>query len=661
VLDTFLVCGLGSLGQNCVIALKKFGVKVVVIEKNPPPDEEIRDLLSMIDLLLIGDCSDQILLQKCKMDECRAALIVTTSESVNVATAIAIRQLNQKTRLVMRSNKENLNHLLSNQLGNFIAYEPTELSANVYALSALGKEILGFFSINEQKIRIIQEKITANHSWCNYQSVFELNSRNRRIISCHTHLESPSLRFYEWNPDKKILVGDTIILVETEAHFRLNHDDNNGIINYQSGWLKLVNNLLKIKKKIINFWKLNRKEKIRGVGIFASIIVLILLIIGTLLFKHYSYNSTYLSSFYVTAILLLGGYADLFGTLEPIDEIPQWLQLFSLILTLTGTAFVGILYALLTESLLSAKFQFTIKKPPIPTENHIVIVGFGRIGQKIAYQLKELKQSLLAISFNQKIDFSMESNFPLIVGNVQESLKSANLDKAKSVVIVTDNDITNLEVALMIQNLNPRLNLVIRTNGDSFTYNLHQLLPQSHVFSAYQIAAEAFTAAAFGENILQLYRFEQQNILLTEYEIEAEDTLNNLLIGEIAYGYGVIPIFFSSRGNYTSSLLPSDDILLTVGDRLIVLATIDGLKSIEKGDLKPKQWQLEILSVKSDNGIFEGANAISRITGCPLKMARQTMENLPQVLPVKLYHHQIVRLKTILQKNQVRINIRKMV
>ncbi|BAQ63382.1 hypothetical protein [Geminocystis sp. NIES-3709] len=89
------------------------------------------------------------------------------------------------------------------------------------------------------------------------------------------------------------------------------------------------------------------------------------------------------------------------------------------------------------------------------------------------------------------------------------------------------------------------------------------------------------------------------------------------------------------------------------GDRLIVLATIEGLKSIETGKIKPKQWQIEIISAKSDMGIFEGTNAIARITGCPLKVARETMENLPQVLPVNVYRHQGVRLINALQKNQV--------
>lgn len=657
MLDTFLVCGLGSLGQHCVIALKKFGVKVIAIEKNPLPDDEIKNLLPLLDLLIIGDCSDRNILLKSNIEECRAALIVTTSEKVNVATAINLRQLNQKTRLIMRSAQKNLNNLLSEQLGNFIAYEPTQLPANAYALSALGEEILGFFSLDEQKIRISKVKIDQSHPWCNYDSLSELNSRSRRILSHYQSSKSFSSTFNQWNPYTQILPEDTIIYVETEDHFRLSHQNINRRIIDQSCSRNLLNGIKKIKHKFVeyyqNFWLLNRKQQIRGVVIFSSLITLILLIIGTFLFKYYHENSSFLSSFYVTSILLLGGYSDLFDTFEPIEDIPEWLQFFSLALTLTGTAFVGVLYALLTQALLSSQFQFTTKRPPIPTENHIVIVGFGRIGQKIAEQLQILKQSVLPITFNSNIEVSDCLNFPLIVGKLQDSLPLANLDKAKSIVIVTDDDILNLEVALMAQNINPHLNIVIRTNGDSFSDNLTQLLPHASVISAYEVAAEAFTGAAFGENILELYRFEQQTILVTEYEINEGDTLNNLLLSDIAYGYGVIPIFYSGNGSYNKILMPSDDILLANGDRLILLATIESLKSIEQGKIKPKQWQVEITSVKSDMGVFEGTNAIARITGCPLKIASKTMGNLPQVLPVNVYHHQGVRLLNALQKNQI--------
>lgn len=122
----------------------------------------------------------------------------------------------------------------------------------------------------------------------------------------------------------------------------------------------------------------------------------LLLIIGTILFHFYYPSISFTSAFYVTAILLLGGYADLFSPFEPLSNLPSWLELFSLLLTLTGTAFVGVLYALLTEALLSSKFQFNSKRPPIPKENHIIIVGFGRLGQKIAEKLQELKKTCIS-------------------------------------------------------------------------------------------------------------------------------------------------------------------------------------------------------------------------------------------------------------------------
>jgi voltage-gated potassium channel Kch len=36
---------------------------------------------------------------------------------------------------------------------------------------------------------------------------------------------------------------------------------------------------------------------------------------------------------------------------------------------------------------------------------------------------------------------------PLMTGNIEESLKNVNLDRAKSIAIVTDDEILNLEVA----------------------------------------------------------------------------------------------------------------------------------------------------------------------------------------------------------------------
>ncbi len=658
--DTFLVCGLGSLGQNCVVSLKKFGVKVIGIEQHPPLSWEIKTLPNLLELLIIGDCSDKSILTNAQIDQCRAALIVTTSEKVNVETAIAIRQLNPKTRLILRSAKENLNELLSQQLGNFIAYEPTQLPASAFALSALGTETLGLFTLENKQLRISQIKLSVSHPWCNFRLLSELNTRTRRIIHhSRLHLSLPS-NFYQWQPDTRLLANDTVIYIETEDSFRLNPHfsrQKRPRFSGQKLWQILPSLGLNFCHFITRFWQLSLQEQIRRVALFSGLIIFLLVIVGTFLFKNYYEGTTFFSAFYVTATLLLGGYGDLFGSFEPIKELPQWLQLFSLVLTVTGTAFVGVIYALLTEALLASKFEFTNKRPAIPQENHIVIVGCGRVGEKVAKLLKQYKQTILAISFNPKIDKSKWQNFPLIIGNVQESLKKAHLDKAKSVVVVTNDDIVNLEVALITQSINPQSNLVIRTNGDNLTENLTQLLPQAAVIGAYQVSAEAFAGAAFGENILHIFRFAHQTILVTEYQIEAEDTLNGLLLSEIAYGYGVMPILSETHHSYNPILLPADDLRANIGDRLIVLATIEGLRRIEDGNRHQPTSELLIQSAKSNDALFEGGNAIARISGCPLAVARETMNNLPRILPVKLYYHQAKRLVKALRKNRIKSEI----
>ncbi|WLT38262.1 NAD-binding protein [Synechocystis sp. B12] len=658
-MDYFLVCGLGYLGQHCVVALKKFGVKVIAIEKQPPPQWEIKNLDHYLDRLIIGDCSQANILLQLPISQIRAALIVTTVEKINLETAITIRTLNANTRLVVRSVRDNLNFLLSNELGNFIAYEPKHLPANAYALSALGKETISLLNLGGIKIRINRLQVPGYHHWLSYSCVDEINNRHRRILSHDRQGDSPSqsIEFHCWHPEAKIQPQDTIIYVETEDNYSLNKgygiNPNRKKISLNFLYYRSLIQT-KISDWVKNFWGLSLKQQVARVAIIYGLVVFLLLITGTVLFRFFYPGTTLVSSFYVTAILLLGGYSDLFDSFEPISTLPEWLQLFSLALTVTGTAFVGVLYALLTQALLSSKFQFYNKRPPIPEADHVVVIGLGKLGQEITKKLRELKINVLGLTFNPITSQSDFLDLPLIYGHsLVDSLQLANLETASSVIVVTDDDIVNIETALLTQKINPHCQLVIRTNGDTLTKNLGRLLPEAIIIDPYVAAAEVFTGAAFGENILGLSCWQEQTVLVTQYHIEEQDTLQGLSIAEVAYGYGVVPIIYQDKSEDEAIFLPSEDRSLMPGNLLIVLATMAGLQSIEAGDLKPKQWKLKIIKASSKMSVFDGISAIARIAGCSLKIATETMNNLPATLPVKMYHHQATKLKKVLQQNQI--------
>ncbi|MBW4615072.1 MAG: NAD-binding protein [Desmonostoc vinosum HA7617-LM4] len=665
-LDRFLVCGLGSLGQHCVAILKEYGVIVNAIDQEQPKNWQVPDVLSLLEHLLIGDCRQANILEQAQICQCRTVLLVTGDERVNIEAAFAARLLNPQVRLVVRSDKQNLNELLSQNLGNFIAFEPNQLSASGFAIAALGDENIGYFTLEGRQLQVVKHRMQASDRWSNHQHLYELNTSSRRVLH-HTNSSSNSVtEFYQWEPEAILHTGDTIVYIEVrEEVTRSPQIVTQSRFSCQQLWQVIVSVITEnqFKQKIAQLWqKLERYQSLR-LAIICSITVLLLWCFGTIVYCLNYPEINLIEAFYATAVLLLGGYGDLFGGVnfkiqpEPAEHMPGWLRLFSLGLTLTGIGFVGVLYALLTDTLLSLRFKFFSSYLPVmPQKDYVVVIGFNRVGQQVAALLQELKQPLVGIS-STGINVDLLNKIPLIIGSIAEAINKVNLAKSKSIIVVTDDDMENLEIALMAHAQSPDTHVIIRTYDRRFSENIARLFPYAQVLCTSVISAEVFAAAAFGENILSLFHFDNQTILVVEYIIEVGDTLNGLLLAEVAYGYGVVPILYQKYRRSPVKLMPTDDIRLVAGDRLIVLANSNSLQRIERGELLPRTWYVKVEKALAQDAIFDGANEISVISGCSINIARIFMHNLPGQLPMALYKHQALRLVRRLSKLRVTAQI----
>ena len=271
----------------------------------------------------------------------------------------------------------------------------------------------------------------------------------------------------------------------------------------------------------------------------------------------------------------------------------------------------------------------------------------GAIGQKIAEILKDWRRPLVGVD-EAPIEATVLPDIAMQVGPLRQALLRANVVAAKSAIVVLDDQVANLEVSLLVHSLNPTCNVVFRTADQQLAKNVAALVPSSTGISDFFIAAEAITGAAFGENILAAFNLDNRSVLVTEYTIIPDDTLNARQIAEIAYGYGVAPILH--RRGEAIAFDPSDDIRLEIGDTLFVLATVDGLRRVEKGERVSPNCFLWIDSSPSADASFEAANTIARISGCSLSVARAAMACLPVRLEAALYQPQGVRLTRELRK-----------
>ncbi|MDF5710849.1 MAG: NAD-binding protein [Nostoc sp. S4] len=661
-LDRFIVCGLGSLGQHCVSILKEYGVVVNAIDQEQPKDLQIPNLLSLLERLLIGDCRQAGVLEQANITQCRTIILATGNERVNIEAALAARLLNPQARLVIRSEKQNLNQLLSQTLGNFIAFEPNQISASGFAIAALGDESIGYFQMAEYQFRVVKHQVKMSDNWCNKLHIYELNTLHRRLLNhAHDSFLLPK-EFHQWEPEATLSPGDTIIYIEVTEQLRsLKKFPTQPKYNWQQLWQEILLGRAwkKFKHKIVYLSRTFSRYQSLRVAIICGLTVLFLWGLGTVIYILNYPGSNILEAFYATGVLLLGGYGDIFGGInfktppEAAQHMSGWLRLFSLGLTLIGIGFVGVLYALLTDALLSSRFEFfNSYQPSMPQKDHIILIGLNRVGQRVAALLQEFKQPFVGIS-STALNIDFFKKVPLIIDSIADALGKVNLANSKSVVVVTDDDIENLEIALMVHAQSPTTRVVIRTYDRYFRDNVARLFPYAQVICTSAISAEVFAAAAFGENILSLFNFDTQTILVVEYIIEANDTLNGLLLAEVAYGYGVVPILYQSLKRSPVKLMPSDNIQLGIGDRLIVLANSNSLQRIERGEMLPRTWQVEVEKVLAQDAIFDGANEISIISGCNIGTARKLMDNLPGQLPRALYKQQALRLVRRLSKLRV--------
>jgi Trk K+ transport system NAD-binding subunit len=337
------------------MALKEFGIKVIGIEQSPPPYWEKSNLPQVLETIIIGDCREAAILKQANIEKCRGILIVTSNEEVNFQTALIAREINPKIHLVLRSAQENLSQLLSQQLGDIFIAEPTQLTVAAFVIASLRENILGFFSLDRKKLQVVRHLVESVDSIFYNRLIQDLDTRSRRILSYQSVSNSDNNQFYKWRPDTPVKIGDTLFYIEIVDKFSVAKDKvqiyHSQYKNYEKNLFRKIIIILNNQRKRFGIYNLLTQTK--SIITLSFLFVIFLLFIGTFLFHYYYTDVPWIYAFYGTIILLLGGFGDLFGQFEPIVDIPWWLQSFALILTLTGTAFVGILYASITENLLS--------------------------------------------------------------------------------------------------------------------------------------------------------------------------------------------------------------------------------------------------------------------------------------------------------------------
>jgi voltage-gated potassium channel len=263
--------------------------------------------------------------------------------------------------------------------------------------------------------------------------------------------------------------------------------------------------------------------------------------------------------------------------LQPVGEFPEQfgLQLFHFIMPLIGIIILAQGLAdfgslLFNRRARSKEWEMAVAST---MNNHIVLIGLGHLGYRVAQRLHEMGKNVVVVEINlgtHTTEAARGMGIPIIHADARQSgaLEGANIRDARTIILASQDDAMNLQIALKARSLNPRIQVVIRIFDEDFAHSLRQQFGFT-ALSATEMAAPVFAAAGSGADVTNPISIEGQQLSLARLTLPASSSLADKTVGYVEDNYHLNIILL--RHNHHSEMHPTDTLPLHAGDTLAVL------------------------------------------------------------------------------------------
>ena len=157
--------------------------------------------------------------------------------------------------------------------------------------------------------------------------------------------------------------------------------------------------------------------------------------------------------------------------------------------------------------------------------DHIVVCGLGNVGSRVVESLRALGVPVVAIEkrpTESRAPVVEALGVPVLYGDARhdEILVRAGVRRAKTIVCATDDDLTNVEVAIDAKRENPAIRVVMRMFDQRVAHKMRSALDLDETFSTSALAGPLVALQATAPGVRGVYRLEDGS-LRADMEIPA--------------------------------------------------------------------------------------------------------------------------------------------
>jgi len=277
------------------------------------------------------------------------------------------------------------------------------------------------------------------------------------------------------------------------------------------------------------------------------------------------------------------------------DRAPMGLQYVLALIPLVGLVFIapGVLRSV--QALLdpAKRKENRLRALASTYRDHIIVCGLGRIGYRVVNELLGWGEKVIGIESDQANPFLEEirqEDVPVLIGDGrhEEVLEEARVRQASAIVVCTEDDSANMEIALEARELNREIKVVMRMFDARLAQRVRTGFDIKTAFSTTALAAPVFAAAATRAQISHsFYVDETEDLMIARMTVNPTSVLEGRTIAQVEEELGLSVILHKRKDHL--DLPASPDTVIRTDDCLVVYAARQTLACLgEKGRRHPR-------------------------------------------------------------------------
>ncbi len=451
-----IVCGLNNLGFRIAEQLHAAGVPIIVIA-----GRDIATLRRRLDRWGVPVLLDQAhtgeALRQASITGADALIACHDIDLDNLETALVATEIAPELRVIVRVTNAQLGDQLGAALPTARVLNLAEKAGHSFVEACIRSDVRHAFRLGPEVFTVVDVPVSSSGA---FRQIFG----NLTPVS----LRRPGERLAELCPDRDTVItpGDRLALLG-----RLGDFADNGVRVVGAHDADTLADLSvhhadppsgRIRRRPLRTWARDvavttAAEFDRPFRIALGAVLAIMAISTLVLSLTYVDNDptapadfSPLDALYLTVeTMATVGYGDFnFGAAG------QWLQVFGIVLILIGALSIAVVYAFITNVIISRRLERAIGRGRATTaRDHVIVCGLGSVGLATVEGLLAAGRDVVIVERdenNRFLSVVRDLKIPVVFGDatVRATLMEAGLARATTLAALTSDDVANLETVL---------------------------------------------------------------------------------------------------------------------------------------------------------------------------------------------------------------------